>query len=165
VLKAQLAGEDVSPADLHLFYGSRNRLKAQTAKAGTYRLLMSDGTKRDLVFEQGAQTFTIESSWKATQKDEKGYSVLQETTFDLPDAFGRGQRVTLDLGDVSIMARVTLNGKSYDTLWMPPFTLDVTDALTSGKNKLQVLVTSTSKGKPTLGKVVLKTMTRKSVQN
>jgi len=70
----------------------------------------------------------------------------------------------VDLGDVSVMAKVTLNGKAYDTLWMPPFALDVTDVLIPDKNKLQVLVTSTTKGKPALGKVVLKTTTRKPVK-
>ncbi|NQV32328.1 MAG: hypothetical protein HQ515_06515, partial [Phycisphaeraceae bacterium] len=165
VIKAQRADEEISPGDLDLFYGPRNRLLAQTARAGTYRLLMSDRSTRRLVIEQGTQTFMIESPWKATQKDEKGYAVLRETTFDLPSAFGRGQRVILDLGDVSVMARVTLNGKAFDTLWMPPFTLDVTDALNRGKNKLRVLVTSTSKGKPKFGKVVLKTVTQKIVKD
>ncbi len=42
---------------------------------------------------------------------------------------------------------------------MPPFELDVSDAIKTGKNKLQILVTSTSKGKPKLGAVVqLKSM-------
>lgn len=54
----------------------------------------------------------------------------------------------LDLGNVEIMAQVTLNGKTYDTLWMPPFTLDVTDVLKTGKNKIAVRITSTTKGKP-----------------
>lgn len=60
----------------------------------------------------------------------------------------------LDLGNVEIMAQVTLNGKTYDTLWMPPFTLDVTDALKSGTNRLAVRVTSTTAGKPKLGETV-----------
>jgi len=80
--------------------------------------------------------------------------------------FGKGQRVYLDLGKVEVMAKVTLNGKTFDTLWMLPFTLDVSDVLRPGKNKLQVLVTSTSEGQPKLGKVVqLKTMTRKTMED
>lgn len=166
VIEAQLAGKDVSTADLHLFYDQRNKLTAETAKSGTYNLTMSDGTKRKLVIEQKPQIFAIEGPWQATRKDEKGYSVLQETTFELPAAFGKGQRVTLDLGKVSIMAKVTLNGEAFDTLWMPPFTLDVSDALKPGNNKLQVLVTSTSKGQPKLGKVVqLRTTTRKTIKD
>jgi len=58
------------------------------------------------------------------------------------------------------------NGKTYDTLWMPPFTLDATDTVKSGKNKLKVLVTSTTKGKPRLGKVFqLKTRNHVAVEN
>jgi len=165
VIKAQLADEEISPGDLDLFYDSDNRLTGQTARAGTYSLFMSDRTKRKLVIEQDVQTLAIASPWKSTRKDEKGYSVLQETAFDLPRAFGKGQRVHLDLGKVEVMARVTLNGKVFDTLWMPPFTLDVTNVLIPGKNILQVLVTSTTKGRPTLGKVDLKTTTRKPVKD
>jgi hypothetical protein len=166
VIEAQLAGKDVSTADLHLFYDQRNKLTAETAKPGTYTLTMSDGTKRNLVIEQGSKTFAIKGPWQTTKKEEKGYSVLQETTFDLPAAFGKAQRMYLDLGKVEVMAKVTLNGEAFDTLWMPPFTLDVSDVLKSGENKLQVLVTSTSKGKPKLGKVVqLKTTTRKTIKD
>ncbi|MCF7972926.1 MAG: hypothetical protein K9N55_03840 [Phycisphaerae bacterium] len=163
VVEVKVGGQEVSPADLDLFYDPDNRLTAQTARAGSYTLTMSDGTRRQLVIEQGAQTFMIEGAWQATQKDEKGFSVVQAKTFDLPSAFGKGQRVTLDLGQVSIMAKVTLNDTVFDTLWMPPFTLDVTDVLHPGNNRLQVLVTSTSKGKPALGRVALKTAIRKTV--
>jgi hypothetical protein len=164
VVTAQLADKDVSPSDFHLFYDQKNKLKAETAKSGTYNLTMSNGAKRKLVIDQASEIFTIESPWQATRKDEKGYSVFQKTTFNVPSGFGKGQRVYLDLGKVEVMAKVTLNGKVFDTLWMPPFMLDVTDALKPGKNKLQVLVTSTSEGQPKLGKVVqLKTTTRKSM--
>ncbi len=153
-----------SPADLDLFYDQRDRLTAETVRAGTYNLTLSDGTERTVVVEQNAQTFAIEGPWQATRMDEKGYSVVQETTFDLPAGFGEGQRVSLDLGDVTVMAKVTLNGKTFDTLWMPPFTLDVSDVVKAGKNVLQVLVTSTSEGQPTLGTTVqLKTTTRKTI--
>ena len=90
---------------------------------------------------------------------------MQETTFELPVEFGKGQRIALDLGKISIMAKVTLNGQAFDTLWMPPFTLDVTDVLKPGENHLQVLVTSTSKGKPSLGEVVaLRTTARREIR-
>ena len=45
--------------------------------------------------------------------------------------------------DLEAMAKVTLNGRVFDTLWMPPFSLDLTDALKRGENHLQILVTST----------------------
>lgn len=38
-------------------------------------------------------------------------------------------RITLDLGEVKNIATVTVNGKTYPTLWKPPFKVDVTDAV------------------------------------
>lgn len=166
VVQARFAGQEVSPADLSLFYDQSDRLTAETAKPGHYNLTMSDGTQHHLLIEQAYPAIAIEGPWQATPRDEKGYSVLQETTFKLPSAPGKGQRVVLDLGNVSIMAKVTLNGKTFDTLWMPPFAVDVTDVLKAGQNKLQVLVTSTTQGRPALGEVVqLKTTTRKTVHD
>jgi hypothetical protein len=164
VVKVQRAGEVVSPADLDLFYDVDNRLQAQTDKAGSYTLFMSDGSQRELTIEQGARRFALEGPWKIARLDEQGYSVLHETTFSLPAGFGQDQRVLLDLGEVEVMAKATLNARAHDTLWMPPFALDVTDVLKADKNTLKIQVTSTTEGKPVLGEVVLKTRTRKTVQ-
>jgi hypothetical protein len=143
------------PSALDLSFGQRNQLIAESGRAGTYDLTMSDGSKRRVVIEQPTPAFTIGGPWRETRKDAKGYSVLRETAFELPAEFGQGQPITLDLGAVSVMAKVMLNGKSHDTLWMPPFALDVTDALRPGRNDLQVLITSTSEGKPLIGKTVM----------
>jgi len=57
------------------------------------------------------------------------------------------------------------NGKTYDTLWMPPLELDVTDALKAGRNRIAVRVTSTTEGKPRMGETVqLKTATVRKVK-
>jgi hypothetical protein len=77
---------------------------------------------------------------------------------------GKGQKIELDLGNVEVMAKVTLNGREFETLWMPPFALNVTDALKTGDNELAVLVTSTSQGKPKLGDVKLKTVSMGNVK-
>jgi len=143
-----------SPAELDLYYNNTGKLVAESGKAGTFTLTMSDGTTRKVIIGQDSQTFAIKTPWQSHKQDEKGYSVIKETTFDLPAAFNKGQRVVLDLGKVDVMAKVTLNGKSYDTLWMPPFELDVTNALKPGHNTLKVLVTSTSDGQPKLGEAV-----------
>jgi hypothetical protein len=84
--------------------------------------------------------------------------VNKEITFIVPADFGKGQKILLDLGSVEVMAKVTLNSNEFATLWMPPFVLDVTDAVKRGENKLSVLVTSTSQGKPKLGEVKLRTV-------
>jgi hypothetical protein len=48
----------------------------------------------------------------------------------------------LDLGQVEMIAVVTLNGKKLPTLWTPPYRLDITKALKPGKNRQQVEETS-----------------------
>jgi hypothetical protein len=160
VVKAQLAGQEVPPGALHLTYQGNDTLKAESEKAGSYTLTMSDGSSRECVIDKDSQTFAIESPWIATKQNDGEHTILQKTTFTLPTAFGKGQRVILDLGKVQVMAKVKLNEQVYDTLWMPPFTLDVTDAILPGKNQIQVLVTSTSTSQPSLGTPVqLKTLT------
>ncbi len=44
-------------------------------------------------------------------------------------AVAKGSRVVLDLGRVKNLAEVTVNGKTFEPLWRPPFRADVTDAL------------------------------------
>ena len=51
-------------------------------------------------------------------------------------------RVDLHLGRLKNIAEVTLNGRSLGLLWKPPFRLDVTSALKSGENELEVRVTN-----------------------
>lgn len=102
--------------------------------------------------------------WKTESTDNEGFTETRVAKFNLIKKIGKDQRVVLDLGNVEIMAQVTLNGKTCDTLWMPPYALDVTDALKKGQNKVAVRITSTTQGKPKLGESVqLKTVTRKKV--
>ena len=60
-------------------------------------------------------------------------------TFIVPQELPRPERrVFLDLGRVTVIARVKLNGHDLGILWKPPFRVDVTGALLSGENALQV---------------------------
>ncbi|NQY10250.1 MAG: glycoside hydrolase [Flavobacteriales bacterium] len=51
-------------------------------------------------------------------------------------------RYILDLGNVKIVAEVKLNGENLGVHWMPPFKVDITDALKNGKNQLEVKITN-----------------------
>jgi hypothetical protein len=62
------------------------------------------------------------------------------TRFTAPPV--NGERLFLDLGRVEVIAEVQVNGRSFATLWKPPFRLEVTDALRSGSNELTVRVTN-----------------------
>jgi hypothetical protein len=62
------------------------------------------------------------------------------TKFEMSDL---KSQITLDLGKVHDLARVTLNGKDFGVLWQAPFTLDVSSALKTGENLLEIAVTNT----------------------
>jgi len=105
------------------------------------------------------------TDWETESTDNEGFTETRVTEFSLPKRIGKDQRVYLDLGKVEMMAQVTLNGRSFDTLWMPPFTLDVTDLLKKGTNKLAVRITSTTEGRPKMGEPVqLKARTVRTVR-
>ncbi|MCX6997426.1 MAG: glycosyl hydrolase, partial [Kiritimatiellaeota bacterium] len=164
VLTVRSGGKDVAPADLAIFLDNKGILTAESATPGVYQITMSDASEKSVKIEQAAQIHAIAGPWKDIRTEAGGFTIAQETAFDLPAGFGKNQRVILDLGQVQVMAKVTLNGRSYDTFWMPPFELDVTDNLKPGNNRLEALVTSTTNGKPSLGKVQLKTVSRSAVK-
>lgn len=58
----------------------------------------------------------------------------------LPDAKAQGKRLYLDLGQVEVIAEITLNGKNLGILWKPPFRMDVTEAIVTGNNQLEIRV-------------------------
>ena len=51
-----------------------------------------------------------------------------------------GEEIWLDLGSVEVIATVRVNGKEIETEWKPPFLTDITDALKSGTNELEIRV-------------------------
>ena len=51
-------------------------------------------------------------------------------------------KVFLDLGDVQVIAEVTLNDCDLGIHWKPPFLVDVTGAIRAGENELKVRVTN-----------------------
>ena len=83
-------------------------------------------------------------SW--SDADDEGIKYFSGTatytkTFEIPRSLlSPGIRVVLNLGDVKNLARVTMNGNSFQTLWKPPFRVDVTSALRQGQNEVQIEV-------------------------
>jgi len=63
--------------------------------------------------------------------------------------------VYLDLGQLSKIGRVWLNGKDLGIVWTPPFRYDVTSALRAGKNNLCIEIGNTWSNRLT-GDAILK---------
>ena len=53
-----------------------------------------------------------------------------------------GRRLFLDLGSVADVADVAVNGRAVDTVWKPPYRVDITSALRAGRNEITIAVTN-----------------------
>jgi hypothetical protein len=68
-------------------------------------------------------------------------TAIYENTFKV-NSIDKSANYLIDLGDVKNIAEVTVNGKNVGTVWKKPFKLNVSEALKSGENTIQVKVTN-----------------------
>lgn len=66
-------------------------------------------------------------------------SATYKTTFTLATL---PPQLVLDLGQVAVLARVTLNGTELGTLWKAPYHIDASKAAKTGENTLEIDVTN-----------------------
>lgn len=69
-------------------------------------------------------------------------TAVYHTTFSMDDRSDKAKYL-LDLGQVEMIAKVTLNEKEVATKWTYPYSMDITEYLQPGENRLEVAVTST----------------------
>lgn len=82
--------------------------------------------------------------WNESANQEIKYysgSASYRKTFTLPSIPQSGS-LWLDLGEVGVMAKVTLNGQSLGTLWCSPFKVDMRSAAKVGKNSVEIELTN-----------------------
>jgi hypothetical protein len=145
-----------------------NQIKIRTSTNGIYKGQLSNGTLSTIEVKNitevqkltgpwqveflkkyhynATHTFEQLIDWKNHPDDSIKYysgTAIYHKTFDFDKTQSEANDAfILDLGDVNVIAEVKLNGKDLGTFWMPPFWVDITDALVSGKNKLEVRVTN-----------------------
>jgi hypothetical protein len=92
-------------------------------------------------------TFDTLEDW--TKRPEPGIKYFSGTavytkTFDLPDLKSKtkNSKLFLDLGTVHALAEVWLNGKNLGVVWTAPWRVDISSAVKSKRNKLEVKVTN-----------------------
>ena len=85
--------------------------------------------------------FSSLTSWTESADDRmKYYSGTATYTSEFTmDEVPEGD-LFLNLGDVGVMARVTLNGEDLGVTWMAPFRLNAGDQLIAGTNQLEIEV-------------------------
>jgi hypothetical protein len=57
--------------------------------------------------------------------------------------FTKSNKVLISLGQVANIATVIVNGKEVGTVWTAPFSLDITNAVKTGNNKIEIIVSNT----------------------
>ncbi len=84
---------------------------------------LSESTNAGVKHFSGTMTYTKAFDWKPAAQVGKQKS-----------------EIWLELGEVQALAQVKLNGHELGTLWQPPFRVNITDALQTGHNALEVRV-------------------------
>ena len=86
-------------------------------------------------------------AWKdfsSLDKEAKAFSgtAIYNTTFQISDKSDNAHYI-LDLGQVEMIAKVSLNGNEITTLWTYPYKIDISKHMKLGENILEIAVTST----------------------
>ena len=96
----------------------------------------------------GPETASLEQLDSWSKNPEAGVRYYSGTAtyvkpFEMePPLLQAGRKLYLDLGSVKEIAKVRLNGRDLGVLWKPPFRLDITGAVQSGSNRLEVAITN-----------------------
>ena len=83
--------------------------------------------------------------WNESSNDEIKYfsgTAVYKKEFTISKSEISTNQIFLNLGQVEIFAKVKLNGKEFETLWKPPYRIDITKIIKSGGNKLEIEVTN-----------------------
>ncbi|QHS57513.1 glycoside hydrolase family 2 [Mucilaginibacter sp. 14171R-50] len=89
--------------------------------------------------------FNTLSDWSVHPNDSIRYysgTAFYNNTFTLT-AIKKGQKVFLNLGVAKAIAKVKVNGLTVGGAWTAPYKVDVTAAVKSGENKLEIKVVNT----------------------
>jgi hypothetical protein len=88
------------------------------------------------------QSFASLTDWTTSVDDDIKYysgTAVYKKTFTV-DEIPEGAEMYIDLGEVNVMAEVTLNGTKLGGAWMAPFTVNTRGQLKPGENTLEVEV-------------------------
>lgn len=89
--------------------------------------------------------FNTLSDWSINSNDSiKYYSgkAFYHNTFKV-NKMKAGERIVLDLGEITAMAKVKVNGREVGGVWTAPYVVDITNAVHKGSNTLEIKVVNT----------------------
>jgi hypothetical protein len=100
-------------------------------------------------FVTGATPFSLKP-WTQTGLANFSGTAVYTKTFNAPETF-RNKRTLLDLGRVSSVADVFVNGQHAGTLVWRPYRLDISKLIRPGANEIKILVTNTEANRRAVG--------------
>lgn len=148
---------------------SQNKLPVlEISENGSYELNFTDGTTTEQSVSNLPEPIALADSWEVTFPDIKAaqktvtfpqlidwtrheneeikyYSgtANYKTKFQIEKGtIAADRKFILDLGQVSVAARVLLNGQDLGVAWMSPHRVDITSAVKEGDNQLSIEVTN-----------------------
>lgn len=92
----------------------------------------SSYSEPEIKYYSGHAVYTTEYNYIPAKKKGAKNAVSNET-----------QKIQLSLENVNDIATVFVNGKDCGIVWRAPYTMDITDALLRGKNKIEIRVVNT----------------------
>ncbi|MDR1372869.1 MAG: glycosyl hydrolase [Dysgonamonadaceae bacterium] len=87
--------------------------------------------------------FNTLEDWSKNDNDSIKYysgTAIYSTTINELNEIKNYKTIYLDLGNVKNIAKVSINGKEFGTVWTSPWIVDITGALKSGENSITVEV-------------------------
>ena len=143
-----------------------DELELHVREAGTYRIETAGGERQTLEVQADAPSYPVSGPWQVEFSEEWGGPASTEfdeliswidhpddgikyyagvatyrNAFRLPaDVLGAEYRLALDLGTLHFVADVFLNDEHVQTLWKPPYTVDITGVASAGTNELVIEV-------------------------
>jgi hypothetical protein len=138
--EVHLKGDD--PVDLKAGLSSEKNILVIVARK-------DDPLVSPVQFVTGNMPFSLKP-WTQTGLANFSGTAIYTKTFSLPDDY-RDKRVMLDLGRVSSVADVYVNGEHAGTLVWRPYQLDISKLLKPGENEIKILVTNTEANQRAVG--------------
>lgn len=135
VIFVKSAGPVLKPADEWLFQGRLGLALLQEIK-GTWEVSFDPkwgGPER--------VTFNGLQDWSKSEDERIRYysgKAVYRKQFDLNVPLAKGKRLFLDLGVVKNIASVKLNGKDLGTIWTAPWMVDISGAVKTSGNQLEI---------------------------
>jgi hypothetical protein len=153
--------------NIALYFNEKNQINAKANQNGDYKIEYQNGKSSILKVKDIPNPQKIEGAWQVDFKEVLGYggnytfeklidwkdhqnekikyysgTATYRTTFDFTQKIDKNTSISIDLGNVAVAAKVKLNGKDLGVLWKTPYQIDISDAIKTGKNDLEIEVTN-----------------------